>query len=105
MLGNRSGFTALLRKEIPELKFTHFFLHWHVLAAKTFTPDLRKTLEINVQVVNMIRGRALNHRLFQSLCEEVGKEHIVLLYHTKVKLLYHTKVKCIVAWSCAISSV
>jgi len=87
MLGNRSGFAALLKKEITNLKITHCFLHRHVLAAKTLPPDLRKILEISVKVVNMIRSRALNHRLFQSFCEEVGKEHTVLLYHTEVRWL------------------
>ena len=40
-----------------------------------------------MKVVNMIRGRALNHRLFRSFCEEVGKEHTMLLYHTEVRWL------------------
>ncbi|XP_076315070.1 protein FAM200C-like [Tachypleus tridentatus] len=85
MLGNRSGFAALMRKEVPNLKITHCFLHRHSLAAKTLPPDLKKTLDICVKVVNFIRSRALNHRLFQSLCEEMGQEHTVLLYHTEVR--------------------
>ena len=92
MLGNRSEFAALVRQEIPDLKFTHCFLHRHALAAKTSPPDLRKTLEISVKVVTMICGRALNNRLFQSLCEEVGKEHTVLLYHTEVRWLSRGRV-------------
>ena len=43
MLGSRSGFAALMRKEIPNLKITHCFLHRHALAAKTLSPDLKKT--------------------------------------------------------------
>ncbi|XP_076352731.1 protein FAM200C-like [Tachypleus tridentatus] len=50
-------------------------------------PDLKKTLDICVKVVNFIRSRALNHRLFQSLCEEMGQEHTVLLYHNEVRWL------------------
>ena len=92
MLGNRSGFAALLKKEIANLKITNCFLHRHALAAKTLPPDLRKILEISVKVVNMIRSRALNHRLFQSFCEEVGKEHTVLLYHTEVRWLSRGRV-------------
>ena len=42
--------------------------------------------------MNMIRGHALNQRLFQSFCEEVGKEHTVLLYHTEVKCLSRGRV-------------
>ena len=35
----------------------------------------------------MIRGRALNHRLFQSFYEKVGQEHTVLLYYTEARWL------------------
>ncbi|XP_076315072.1 protein FAM200C-like [Tachypleus tridentatus] len=87
MLGNRSGFAALMRKEVPNLKITHCFLHRHSLTAKTLPPDLKKTLDICVKVVNFIRSRALNHRLFQSHCEEMGQEHTALLYHTEVRWL------------------
>ena len=80
------------RKEIPNLKFTHCFLCRHALAEKTLPLDLRKTLEVSVKVVNLIRGRALNNRLFQSFCEEVGKEHTVFLYHTEVRWLSHGRV-------------
>ncbi|XP_076325801.1 protein FAM200C-like [Tachypleus tridentatus] len=92
MLGNRSGFAALMRKEVPNLKITHCFLHRHSLAAKTLPPDLKKTLDICVKVVNFIRSRALNHRWFQSLCEEMGQEHTVLLYHTEVRWLSRGRV-------------
>ena len=75
MSGNRSEFAALLRKEIPNLKSTHCFLHRHALAAKTLPLKLKKALQICVKVVNTIRGRALNHRSFRLFCEELGKEH------------------------------
>ena len=77
ILGNRSEFAALLRKEIPSLKITHCFLHRHALAAKTLPLKLKKALEIRIKVVNTIRGRALNHRLFQLFCKELGKEQTV----------------------------
>ena len=92
MLGNRSRFAVLLRQEIPNLKFSNRFLHRHALAAKTLPTDLRKTLEVSVKGVSMIRGRALNHQLFQLFCEEAGKEHTVRLYHTKVRWLSRGRV-------------
>ncbi|XP_068246891.1 protein FAM200C-like [Palaemon carinicauda] len=92
MLGNRSGFAALMRKEIPKLKIIHCFLHCHALAAKTLSPDLEKTLNVCVEAMNLIRSQALNHRLFQSLCEEIGQEQTVLLYHTEVRWLSRGRV-------------
>lgn len=91
MLGNRSEFAALIKK-IPNLKITHIFFYWHPFAARTLAPDLKKTLEICVKVVNMICGCTLNHRLFQSFCEEVDQKHTVLLYHTEVRWLSRDRV-------------
>ena len=92
MLGNCSGFAALLRKEIHSLKITHCFLHRHALAAKTLPFKLKKALEICVKVVNTIRGGALNHRLFQLFCNELGKGQTVLLYYTEVRWLSRGRV-------------
>ena len=40
-----------------------------------------------MKTINLIRGRALNHRLFKSLCQDYGSEHSVLLFHTEVRWL------------------
>ena len=86
MLGNHSGFAAMLKKEILELKVTHCLLHRQALAFKTFPSCLKDAFNSYVKIVNYIQGRALNHRLFLSLCQDVNQNHNhVLLYHTEVK--------------------
>ena len=41
-----------------------------------------------MKIVNYVRGRALNHRLFLSLCEDVNQNvNHVLSYHTEVRWL------------------
>ena len=87
MLGNTSGFTSLVKKEAPQISVHHCFLHKHALAAKTLPIYLSSILSTSVKVVNFIRARALNHRIFKSFCEAVGAEHQVLLYHTEVRWL------------------
>ena len=42
--------------------------------------------------MNTIRGRALNHRLFQLFCKELGKEQTLLLYYTEVRWLSRGRV-------------
>jgi len=48
------------------------------------TAKLKQNLDSSVKIVNFIRGRDLNHRLFQSFCDELGIGHSVLFYHTEV---------------------
>jgi len=76
---------ALSKKKVPDIIVKHCFLHRHALAARTLPPNLKDVLSICVQVVNFIRGRPLQHRLFKLFCEEVGSEHQVLLFHTEVR--------------------
>ena len=88
MLGNRSGFAAMLKKEIPQLKVTHCLLHRQALAFKTQRLYLKNALKSSMKIVNYIRSRALNRRLFLSLCQDVNRnDNHVLLYHTEVRWL------------------
>jgi len=84
MLGKSSGFTALIKKEIPDIIITHCFLHRHSLASKFLPTNLKEVMTTAVKVVNFIKVRALHHRLFKVLCQEMGSEHEVLLYYTEV---------------------
>ena len=88
MLGNRSRFAAMLKKEISELKVTHCLLHRQALTFKTLPPYLKDALNSCVKIVNYITGRTLNHRLFLSLCQDVNQnDKHVFLYHTEVRWL------------------
>ena len=59
LLGNRSGFTTLVKNEAPNVLITHCFLHRHALATKTLPTTLKEVLSIVIQIVNFIRSRAL----------------------------------------------
>ncbi|XP_042222775.1 protein ZBED8-like [Homarus americanus] len=87
MLGNTSGFAALVKKEAPQVIVTHCFLHRHALASKTLPAILKEVLSTGVKVVNFIRARAVDHRVFKRFCQEMGAEYEVLLYHTEVRWL------------------
>ena len=72
MLGKTSGFAALVKKEAPQVNVTHCFLHGYALASRTLPENLRQVLSDSVKIVNLIRVRALNHRIFKKLCQEMG---------------------------------
>ena len=87
MLGKTSEFAALVQKEAPQVNVTHCYLHRYTLASKTLPENLRQVLSDSVKIVNLIRVRTLNHRIFKKLCQEMGAEHEVLLYRTEVRWL------------------
>ena len=55
--------------------------------SKTLPDNLKEVMNSAVHIVNFIRGRATNHKLFQRLCKEIETEHIVLLFRTNVRWL------------------
>ena len=63
MLGNRSGFVALMRKDIHSIIVTHYILHKHSLVSKYLPPEFKNVMSIVVRSVNFIRGHALNQSL------------------------------------------
>jgi hypothetical protein len=87
MLGSRSGFQTLVKKESPNVKGTHCMLHRQALAAKTLPPSLAAVLQQTTEVVNYIKSSALNTRLFKNLCNDLDAEQQTLLYHTNVRWL------------------
>ena len=61
MLGNKSGFAALVKERVPDVTTKHYVLHRHALVAKTLPSLFKEFLSVCVKVVNYIRRRPLNH--------------------------------------------
>ena len=92
MLGNKSKYTALVKKEAPNVTVTHCMLHRHAFAAKSLPLILKEILLYCVKMVNFLRSRSINHRVFKALCRELGSDHEVLLYHSEVRWLSRGKI-------------
>src|SRR6185437_4503122 len=87
MTGKSKGLVARIQTVAPEIKGTHCMLHRSALASKKLSPVLNDTLSDAVKVVNFIKAKPLNSRLFSSLCEQADSEHVKLLLHTEVRWL------------------
>ena len=99
MLGTNSGFFAWLKQKTPHLQSTHCFLHRHALGSKTLLPKLKNVLDTSVKTINLIRGRALNHRLFKSFGQDFGSEYLVLLFHVEIHWLSRGRaLTCFFQW-------
>jgi len=93
MTGRKSGLISLVKKETHEnIQITHCIIHREMLAAKRMNTEIYGILESAVKIVNFIKSRALNSRLFSILCEEMGSTHTKLLLHTEVRWLSRGRV-------------
>ena len=92
MIEHRSSFVASLKLVAPHIVSNHCGIHKYALACKTLPLELKSVLDSVVKAVNFIRGRAVNSRLFKAFCDDLGKEHQYLLFHTEVRWLSQGKV-------------
>ena len=60
--------------------------------AKSLPKDLQCVMNQVSQVVNFIKSRPLQNRLFSQLCKAMDSEYECLLYHTEVRWLSKGKV-------------
>ncbi len=81
MMSRHSGFISRVIEVAPRAVWTHCTIHRQALAAKKMPNDLWSVLDEAVKIVNLIKARPLNARLFQVLCDELHYKQLLL--HTK----------------------
>ena len=91
MIGCKSDLRGLIKSVSPHIAFTHCMLHKHALVSKMLPSSLADVLKIVVETVNFVKGRALNHRIFMQLCEEMDSKFKVLFNRTEVRRLSRGK--------------
>lgn len=87
MLGHVSGSAAFAREKNPKIEVNHCMIHRQALFVKHFEPELEAVMNDIIKIVNLIKGYALQTRLFRHLCKDGEAEYTDLLYHTEVRWL------------------
>lgn len=92
MTGSKSGVVARIKKVAPNVQSIHCMIHRQALASKRLSPDLHDVMNLVVKVVNFIKSRPLNSRLFSRLCNDMDADHTSLLFHSEVRWLSRGRV-------------
>lgn len=91
MSGKFSGLAARVKEVMPSIPWFHCVIHKEALVVKKMSDKLKKTLDEAVKIVNFIKSRALNSRLFEKLCCDMDSEYKRLLLHAEVRWLSRGK--------------
>ncbi|XP_064108065.1 zinc finger BED domain-containing protein 5-like [Macrobrachium nipponense] len=81
MLGKKKGLKAKVHNVAPHIRFTHCIIHREALAYKAIVSELKTVFDTAVKIVNYIKSRTLNARLFASLCKDMSSDHEALMLH------------------------
>jgi hypothetical protein len=84
MTGKHAGFVARTKEVATNVSWSHCCIHREALASKHMPQGLKEVLDDAVKIVNFIKSRPTNSRIFQALCKEMGSLHNWLLTHTEV---------------------
>lgn len=86
MTGVRNGAVALLKQNAPHLEGTHCDIHRQNLATKK-GGLLDEVVNDCTSIINFIKSKAKNSRMFTELCSQMDAEHASLLFHCEIRWL------------------
>lgn len=87
MAGKKKGLRALIKKVSPNAQWTRCLVHREHLAPRQINPELKTVLSNVVAVVNFMKTRPLSAQQFTALCEDIGAEHVAVLFHSEARWL------------------
>ncbi|XP_050058667.1 zinc finger BED domain-containing protein 5-like [Aphis gossypii] len=92
MSGIINGAVQRIKNIAKNCSSSHCMIHRQALAAKKLSVSFKKALDEVVKIINFIKSRPLQNRLFKILCEDMGSVHTSLLLHTEVRWLFRGKI-------------
>jgi hypothetical protein len=80
-----NDFISHVKGTAPECTRSHCTIYYHTFAVKI--SNALKTMLDGVKIVNFIKSKPMNSRIFSALCNEVGGSYTTLLLYTVVQCL------------------
>lgn len=75
MQGKKKGLIARIEQVTnKKCRFTHCIIHREALAANELSPELDDVMNMVIKMVNSIKSKPLNYRVFLEICEELGAD-------------------------------
>jgi hypothetical protein len=86
------GVVTRVQAVAPNATWVHCSIHREALDAKGMPDSLYDLSDTTVKIVNFVKTRPLNSRVFSTLCNDMGSDHVTLLQHIEVPWLSRGKV-------------
>jgi hypothetical protein len=93
MKGRLSELVVRVKNVSPSIEWNHCIIHRQALASKHMNLVFHKTMDKVVKVINFMKIRPLNSRLFCQLCMDLDYENTTLLLHNEVRWLFRGNVQ------------
>lgn len=71
MIDKIKGTITRIKKVVPNYNSSHCVLHRHALVAQRMPYQLKRVLDQAVQIVNYVKSRPLQLRLFKKMCKDI----------------------------------
>jgi hypothetical protein len=87
MVGREKGLWAEVSRKAPHVRLTHCAIHRESLAAKGLPSELQNVLNTTVKIINFIKSRSKNDRIFREICKDFDSDFMTLVMYTEVRWL------------------
>ena len=91
MKGKNIGLLGIVSRVYPHIKINHCIIHRQSLASKDLSPNFSDVMQVVISIVNYVKARDLNSRIFKQLCITKNSNHHTLFMHTAVRWLSRGK--------------
>lgn len=80
MMSNKKGFISCVKRQNPNIEITHCCIHCEALMIKNLPTELLQTMNQCITIINMIKSRPLDSRIFKIISAEMGSDYESLLF-------------------------